>query len=71
MQENQEMIRIDGHDIEDVDEFTCLGATVCKGGGGMKDLKNSLSKGRGALFCQTKEDLEFQQYLKKNKAEAV
>ncbi|CAB4000379.1 Hypothetical predicted protein [Paramuricea clavata] len=36
--------------IEDVEEFSYLGATVCKDGGGMKDLKNRLSKARGAFI---------------------
>jgi len=36
--------------IEDVEEFTYLGAIVCKDGGGMKDLKNRLSKARGAFI---------------------
>ena len=52
---NQERIRIDGHDIEDVDEFTYLGASVCncKEGGGMKDLRNSLSKAK-VVFVRLK-----------------
>ena len=40
---NQERIQINGQDIEEVEQFTYLGATVCKEGGGMKDLKNRLS----------------------------
>ena len=46
---NQEKIIINGQDIEDVDEFVYLEAKVCKVGGGMKDLKNRLSKARGAF----------------------
>ena len=46
---NQEKINIKEQDIEEVDEFTYLGATICKEGGGMKDLKNRLSKARGAF----------------------
>ena len=46
---NQEKITIGGRDIEEVDEFTYLGAIVCKEGGGMKDLRNRLSKARGAF----------------------
>ena len=46
---NQEKIQINGRDIEEVDQFTYLGATVCKEGGGMKDLKNRLSKARGTF----------------------
>ena len=47
-------------EIEDVNEFTYLGANVCKHGGGMKDLRNRLSKSRGGYtkrwynqFCCT------------------
>ena len=47
---NQESIQIRGKDIEEVEEFTYLGATVCKEGGGMKDLKNRLSKARGSFI---------------------
>ena len=46
---NQENIIINGQDIEDVDEFVYLGAKVCKEGGGVTDLKNRLSKARGAF----------------------
>ena len=48
---NQELIMIDGQGVaEAVDEFTYLGATVCKEeGAGMKDPKNRLSKARSAL----------------------
>merc|ERR1712030_4623 len=47
---NQEKIKINGQDIEETEEFTYLGATVCKEGGGMKDLKNRLLKARGAFI---------------------
>ena len=43
---NQDKIVV--NDIED--EFTYLGAKVCKEGGGMKDLKNRRSKARGAFI---------------------
>ena len=47
---NLEKIIINGQrDIEDVDEFVFLGAKVCKERVGMKDLKNRLSKARGAF----------------------
>ena len=49
MQKNQELIRIAGQGIVEVDEFTYLGATVCKERGGMKHLKNRLSKARSAF----------------------
>ena len=46
---NQQIIKTDGQGIEEVDDFTYLGATHCKEGGGMKDLKNRLSKARSAF----------------------
>ena len=46
---NKDRVTIDGQDIEDVEEFTYLGATICKEGGGMKDQKNRISKARGAF----------------------
>ena len=46
---NKDAIKLRGQDIEDVEQFTYLGATVCKEGGGMKDIKNRLSKARGAF----------------------
>ena len=49
MQKNQELIMIAGQGIVEVDEFTYLGATVCKERGGMKHLKNRLSKARSAF----------------------
>ena len=49
MQKNQELIMIAGQGIAEVDEFTYLGATVCKEGGGMMDLKNRPSKARSAF----------------------
>ena len=36
---NQELIMIPGQGVAQVDEFTYLGATVFKEGGGVKDLK--------------------------------
>lgn len=38
---NQEKIEINDQEIEAVDQFTYLGAPLCKEGGGMKGLKNS------------------------------
>ena len=55
---DQEKIIINGQDIEDDDEFVYLGAKVCREGGGItEDLKNRLSKARGA-FNKLKEDLD-------------
>jgi len=46
---SQEKVAVDGQDIGEI-EFNYLGATICKeGGGGMKDLKNRLSKARGTF----------------------
>ena len=45
----QEKVAIDGQDIDEVEEFNYLGAIICKEGGGMKDLKNRLSKARGTF----------------------
>ena len=37
------------HNIEEVEEFLYLGAKMCKEGGGVKDLRNRLSKGKGSF----------------------
>ena len=50
----QEKITVNGEHIEDVEDFTYLGATVSKDGGGMRDLKNRLSKARGAFIKMKK-----------------
>ena len=47
---SQERITVDGQDIGEVETFKNLGATICKEGAGMKDLKNRLSKARGAFL---------------------
>ena len=41
-------IYIDGEEVEDVDKFVYLGATLTKSGGGMGDMENRISKGRNA-----------------------
>ena len=46
---NQESITVEDQTIEEVQKFTYLGATVCKEGGSMEDLKNRLSKARSAF----------------------
>ena len=46
---SQEKITVDGQDIKEVKTFNYLGATICKEGGGIKDIKNRLSKARGAF----------------------
>ena len=43
-------IIINDKEIEDVGEFTYLGTKVCREGGGMKDLRNRLSKARSAYI---------------------
>ena len=54
---NKDAIKLRGQDIEDVEQFTYLGATVCKEGGGMKDIKNRLSKARGSI-CTAEASVE-------------
>ena len=46
---NQEIIMIAGKGIAEADEFIYLGATVSEEEGGMKDLKNGLSRVRRAF----------------------
>lgn len=46
---NQDKITIEGQNIGEVEEFTYMGAVVCKERGGMKDLKECLSKARSAI----------------------
>ena len=43
---NQAAIKVRGQDIEDVEQFIYLEATVCKEGGVMKDIKNIFFKAR-------------------------
>ena len=45
---SQEKVTVDAQDISEAEIFNYLGATICKGGG-MKDIKNRLSKARGAF----------------------
>ena len=49
MQGSKKRFIINEQDIKDVDEFVYLGAKVCKEGGRMMDLKNGLTKARGAF----------------------
>ena len=48
---NQERVMIAGLGIEEGNEFSYLEATVCKEGVSMNDLKNRLSKSRGAFVA--------------------
>ena len=45
-----DQVQIEGKGIEDVDEFTYLGATVSKEGGGGKDMSNRINKARNAFI---------------------
>lgn len=47
---NQEKMTINGQDVEGVEELLYLGDNVCEERGGVKDLKNRLSKARGAFI---------------------
>ena len=40
---------VDGEEVDDVEEFTYLGAIVDKEGGGSKDIIHRLKKARGAF----------------------
>ena len=46
---NRENIVVNCEEVEDVEEFACLGAIVDKEGGGSKDVRNRLQKARGAF----------------------
>ena len=41
---SQKKVTVDGQDIGEIEEFNYLGATICKDGGGMKDLKNRIPR---------------------------
>ena len=40
---------VDGEEVDDIEEYTYLGALVDKDGGGSKDIMHRLQKARGAL----------------------
>ena len=44
----QDKITINGKEMEDINEFTYLGAKICRESGGMKDLRNRISKARSS-----------------------
>ena len=44
---NNDVVEVNGREIEDVDRFVYLGATVSKQGGGTEDIHNRVSKARG------------------------
>ena len=46
----ERLIKIDGPELEEVDEFTYLGSKVTKEGGASKDIKARLQKARGAFL---------------------
>lgn len=43
-------IKINNRELEDVDKFVYLGATVSQQGGGMEDMKGRVSKARSAFI---------------------
>ena len=51
---NDDRIYINGEDVEDVDKFVYLGATLTKSGAGMGDMENRISKWRNAYRQLTK-----------------
>ena len=46
---SREKIVVDGEEVDDVEEFTSLGAIVDKEGGGSKDILHRLQKAHGAF----------------------
>ena len=46
---SREKIVVDGEEVDDIEEFTYLGAIVDKEGGGSKDIMNRLQKACGAF----------------------
>ena len=46
----ERLIKIDGPELEEVDEFTYLGSKVTKEGGASEDIKARLQKARGAFL---------------------
>ena len=46
---SREKIVVDGEEVDDIEEFTYLGAIVDKEGGGSKDIMHRLQKARGAF----------------------
>lgn len=66
---NQKSIMIAGLGVEEGNEFNYLEPTVCKEGGSMNDLKNRLSKSRGAFVAIKR--IYRSTDAKKKRAEAV
>ncbi len=62
----QDRIVIDGNRLDDVEEFSYLGATISKDGGGTRDMKNRLSKARGT-FVRLRKIWSSKQILRKTK----
>ena len=46
----EDKVMIERKEVEDVEEFVYLGATVTKEGGGTEDIKKRLSKAQGAFY---------------------
>ena len=47
---SEDKVMIERKEVEDVEEFVYLGATVTKEGGGTEDIKKRLSKAQGAFY---------------------
>ena len=48
----KEPLKLEGKEIEYVNEFTCLGAVVSKEGGGGKDMGGTLNKARTVVTIE-------------------
>ena len=66
----EDKVKIGNEEVEEVEEFVYLRATVTKDGGGTEDIKNNiLSKARGP--SKPEEDLENTEYWSKHKNQPV
>ena len=66
----EDKVMIGREEVEDVEEFVYLGATVTKEGGGTEDFKKRLSKAQGAFF-QLEEHLEHTEHWSEYKNQTV
>ena len=76
MHENQEVLRlnsksnsrivIDGHQLNEVDQFTYVGANVSKQGGGGDDMNNIIHKAR-VSFIKLKKSLNSSKFALRTK----
>ena len=66
----EDKVMIERKEVEDVEEFVYLGATVTKECGGTEDIKKTSKQGTGS-FLQPKEDLEYKEHWSEYKNQTV